>query len=410
MLNLTQALENVRTIAPKTRLEFNKELSKQYWVDIYLKYENEAPIWSYKWRGAGNAIANLLDSDKERWVLCASAWNHAQWVALASNKFQIPSTIIMPRTAPRTKVEKTKSLGWEYSEVILHGDTFDEAFTHAQEILRGKWQTFIHPFDDINVVAGQATVAMEILNEMQDREINTHLILTWVGGWWILAGTQAAIDHFWANTTLIWIEPENAPSMKHALKNDNPSLVDTKNTVADGAKVAKVGEIWFEAARDHKIEIIQSPEWRLCTTLLEMYGQRIILEWAWTLWVDGLKSLSEEILQNIRNKHGAIVVILTWGNMDPAWYDAVIEKSERYRWYKKDIVVSFPQREHALAEFTGLLPDWVNIVHMNYDEKSNASAAPWKFTLTFNTQEIFEEFMKITKEKDFKIKVLKNNF
>jgi threonine dehydratase len=409
-MDLDKALSNVRELAPETKLVFNAELSEIYWVDIYLKYENEAPIWSYKWRGAGNAIANLLDHEKKKGVLCASAWHHAQWVALASKKFRIPSTIVMPQTAPRTKVDKTKSIGWEYTEVILHGDSFDEAFIYAQQLLEEQWKAFIHPFDDANVVAGQATVTMEILNQMQECERNTSMILTGVGGWGILAGSQAAINHYWANTQLIWVEPENAPSMKRALENGRPTLVGVKNTIADGAKVAKVGERWYQAARDHKIQIVQSPEWRLCTTLLDMYGQRVILEWAWALWVDGLKSIAPEVFQEISKKSWSVVVILTWGNMDPAIYDVVIEKSERYTWYKKDIVVTFPQREHALAEFTWLLPNWVNIVHMNYDEKSNASAAPWRFTLTFNTQEIFQEFMRITKEKDFKVKVLRNKF
>lgn len=370
--DLSVALDNIRNLHEEmTPLVFSPELSARYNCPIYLKIESQAPIWSYKWRGAWNMMALLDESARRVWVICSSAWNHAQWVALSSRKLGIQATIVMPQTAPSTKIQKTQRLWWDLVDIILHGDTYDDAYTFARSEEKNTGKVFVHPFDDTSVISGQATVALEIFEQMKEFDTQVWMILAANGGWGLLAWIHRASILQKKDIQIVWVEPENAASMSAALKAGKPIKISVKNTVADGAKVGQVGKIGFETVRDYNIPIIQSPEWRLCTTIMEMHQEYIVLEWAGALWVDGLKSLSQDDFETLRKQNKAIVVVLWWWNIDLAAYHGIVEKSLRYQGLRKDYTITFPQRPGALAEFTSLLvPFGINISHIHYDEKA----------------------------------------
>lgn len=391
-------LAHIRSIAPETPLEASSQLSQKLWVDVFIKREDKWPIWSYKWRGAGNAILSLTPEERWNGVVCASAGNHAQWVALVWNKLRIPSTIVMPRTTPTAKIEWVKRFWWDGVNIILAGDTFDEAFQKAQEIQWETWAKFIHPFDSDEVVLWQSTVGFEIFEQMRQYERTTSLILTWVGGGGLLAGLVHAREYIWAEQTkIIWVEPKNAPSLTEALRNGSPFSIHTGETIADWARVAKVWQRWFDAYKNTWEEVILSPEWRLCQTVLELFerspNERIVVEWAGALWVDGLKSLDSETIERIKKNKWAIVVIVSGGNIDPNTYHTIVERRDRFERRKIDIRVTFPQRPHALAEFNENLPEWVDIKQMQYNERDASQFWSANFTLWFRDTGSYHTFM-----------------
>jgi len=390
-MDLKWALQNVREIHPETPLILSERLSQEIWVQVFLKIENEDPVGSYKWRWAGNAMASLRDSDKENWVITASAWNHAQWVALASSRLKIPATIVMPETAPKTKITKTQQIWWDYTEVKLYWDNFNEALSYSNELQRNGDKNFIHPFDSHETVMGQATVWLELFNQMKEKKESIWLILVWNGWGWLIAWTNLAVQHMNSDAKVIWVEPENAASMTAALHNKGPIEIESKSTIADWARVSIVWEIWYQSCVDSNNQIIQSPEWRLCTTLLEMYWDRVILEWAGTLWVDGLKSIDPSVLQELKDNKQSIVVVLSWWNMDPGLYNSIQEQSLRYLGLKKDYIITFPQKENALKEFTQLLPNGIDISNFNFDEKNSSFSAPGTITLSALNKNLFIE-------------------
>lgn len=409
--DLSMALENVRNIHPETPLVFSQELSDRYSISIYLKIESRAPIWSYKWRWAWNMMALLDESARRVWVICSSAGNHAQWVALSSSKLKIHSTIVMPKTAPSTKVQKTQKLWWDFVEIILHWDTYDEAYEYARNEEKDTGRHFIHPFDHPHVVSGQATVALEIFNQMKELDTQVWMILAANGGGGLIAGIHNATVSKNRDVQVIWVEPENAASMTAALKAWKPVKIKVKNTIADGAKVWQVGKIWFETVRDNDITILKSPEGRLCSTIIEMHQNYIVLEWAGALWVDGLKSLSEDDFEKLRKQNKAIVVVLGWGNIDLWAYHGIEEKSLRYRWLRKDYIVTFPQRPWALAEFTALLvPLWINISRFHYDEKAASIDGPVQITLDAKDVKNFSQLESQVREVWFQCKDITNNY
>lgn len=351
-------------------LEYSERLSKTYWANIYLKREDKQKVRSYKIRWAFNLINSLKDKEKKNWVVCASAWNHAQGVAYSCNHLKIKWTIFMPITTPEQKVYKTKKFGWEYVEVVLIWDSFDEALHAAKKFEKEKKASFVHPFDDDRIITWQASIWLEIFDQANE---DIDYIICPIWWWWLVSGIINVVNELSPKTKIIWVEPAGAPAMKHSLEVWENRSLHKIDTFVDGAAVKKVWDNTFSYAKDYGLEVHLSPENRICTTMLEYLKEDwFVIEPAGTLSTDILKE--KEIQKKIKWKN--VVLIISGSNFDFERLPEVKERSLKYEWLKRYIIVSFPQRPWALKEFLNFFSDEDDITRFEYLKKSNKDKAP----------------------------------
>lgn len=373
-----------------TPLEKSIRLSKQYWADIYLKREDTQPVRSYKLRWAYNLISSISNKDRSKGIVAASAWNHAQWVALSCHELKIRWVIFMPITTPWQKVYKTRKFWWEYIEVILIWDTFDDAYNHAREYEQQTWAIFVHPFNDETIIAWQATIWFEIMEQLKEKP---DIIICPIGGWWLISWIISALHRLSPKTKIIWVEPCWAPSMKKSLEEWNNITLEKINSFVDWVAVKKVWWKNFKICQDYNLNVLTVPENRICSTILEFLMEDwIVLEPAWALSSDVLKDLKKEI------KWKKVIVIVSWWNFDFERLPEIKERSLKYEWLKRYLVVSFPQRPWALKEFLSALWPDDDITRFEYLKKTNKEKAPaiiWIETnLPKNFKLIFEKLEK----------------
>src|SRR5688572_21361154 len=235
----------VYDVALESPLESAPRLSRRVGNQVLLKREDLQPVFSFKLRGSYNKIAHLSESVARRGVICASAGNHAQGVALAAQRRGIPAVIVMPQTTPSIKVAAVRNLG---GEVVLHGDDYDSAFEHAQSIVRDRNLAFVHPFDDQDVIAGQGTVAVEILRQSRG-EVDA--IFVPVGGGGLIAGIAVYAKFFNPKIKIVGVEPVDASAMHDSLRAKKRVVLDRVGVFADGVAVRKVGEETFRLCREY---------------------------------------------------------------------------------------------------------------------------------------------------------------
>ncbi len=349
-------------------LEKSQRLSKKYKAEIYLKREDLQTVRSYKIRWAFNLINSLSKKQKKVWIVCASAWNHAQWVAITCAKLKIKWTIFMPVTTPEQKIHKTKQFGWKYIEVKLVWDIFDDAFKASKDFEKETWASFIHPFDDKKIITGQATVWLEIFDSLKDEPDYIICPIWW---WWIISGLISVKNELNKKTKIIWVEPEGAQAMKESLKLWENKKLEKVDSFVDWASVAKVWENNFSIVKNEKIEVLSCPENRICSTMLEYLKEDwIVVEPAWALASDWLKDLKGKI------KGKKVVVIISGSNFDFERLPEVKERSMRFEWLKKYFLFFFPQRPWALKDFLWALWEWNDIERFEYLKKSAKNTAP----------------------------------
>jgi threonine dehydratase len=278
----------VYDVALKTPLQKAAILSSETGAHIYLKREDLQPVHSFKIRGAYNKIANLSQQEKDRGVICASAGNHAQGVALSAQKLGISAVIVMPRTTPAIKVEAVKGYG---AEVVLSGDSYSEAFDHSQTLMAESGRTFIHPFDDELVIAGQGTIGLEILEQLPHV---THIFVC-VGGGGMLAGIAQYAKALRPDIKIIGVEPEDSNAMQVSLAADKRVVLDHVGIFADGVAVKQVGELTFDIAKKNVDEMITVTNDQICAAIKSIYLEtRAIVEPAGALGVAGIQEYSKE--------------------------------------------------------------------------------------------------------------------
>ena len=346
-------------------LEFSNRLSQEYDAEIYIKREDLQAVRSYKIRWAFNKINSLTQKEKNAWVVCASAWNHAQWVAITCEHLKIKGTIYMPITTPEQKIYKTKKFGWKYIDVILFWDTFDEALWKSFEFHKKYWTTFVHPFDDEKVIEWQATVSLEIFENM----IPDYVVcpIGWGGfiSWQILAKNLLN-----PKTEIIGAEPIWAKAMKNSLEKWKNTELENIEIFVDWAAVWKVWNKNFEICKKENIKIVECPENRVCTTILEYLKEDwIVVEPAWALATDALKDLRKEI------KWKKVVVVISGSNFDFERLPEVKERSLKFEWLKKYYLINFPQRPWALKDFLNCLWEEDDIERFEYLKKYNQNNA-----------------------------------
>ncbi|MBB44046.1 MAG: threonine dehydratase [Rhodospirillaceae bacterium] len=354
---ILQATLEMRKVFEATPIQKNEHLSRKYNANIYLKREDLSPVRSYKVRGACNAMRK--QNDVEHFV-CASAGNHAQGVAFMASFLGVKATIFMPITTPQQKISKTQIFGGNNVKVSLVGDYFDECLAAAQEFSLQNAAYFLSPFDDIDVIEGQATVASEIKEQLN---FSPDMIIMPVGGGGLSAG---AISFFGNECEYTLVEPHGATSLKAALSAGKPKRLDEIDNFTDGASVAMIGRLNFEILKKIHPDCLYSvPENRICTTMLEMLDiEGIVLEPAGALSIDVLKDIPSKIAG--RN----IVCVATGGNFDFERLPEVKERAGRFSGIKKYLILSLPQRPGALRDFLKTLGPNEDITRFEYLKKS----------------------------------------
>ncbi|UOF90324.1 threonine ammonia-lyase IlvA [Fodinisporobacter ferrooxydans] len=359
----------LKDVIRRTPLQKNSILSDRYHCNVYLKREDLQVVRSFKIRGAYHLIRNLSEEQWKTGVVCASAGNHAQGVAFSCNFLKINGKIFMPSTTPRQKISQVKLFGGPYVEVILTGDTFDDSFHEAMKYCTEHQMVFVHPFDDPAVIAGQGTVGMEIMNEMEEP---VDFVFGSIGGGGLMSGVGTYIKGISPSTRIIGVEPQGAPSMRTSLeKNDVISLPDIDKFV-DGAAVKQVGQLTMEICKKVVDDIILVPEGKVCSTILELYNENaIVAEPAGALPIAALDFYQDQI------KGKTVVCIISGGNNDIDRMQEIKERSLIYEGLKHYFVVNFPQRAGALREFLDhVLGENDDITRFEYTKKNNKDNGP----------------------------------
>mgnify|MGYP001812696794 FL=1 len=281
-----ERVENARVydVADETPLEYAKNLSARLSNHIWLKREDLQAVFSFKLRGAYNKIASLSDSELGEGVICASAGNHAQGVALAAHRRGVRAVIVMPVTTPTIKIDAVRSLG---GEVVLHGDAYDDAYAHARNLAANEGLAFIHPFDDPIVIAGQGTIGAEILRQSEER---IDAIFVPIGGGGLIAGIASYVKAVQPDIRIIGVEPEDSAAMKESLEAGEPVTLDHVGIFADGVAVRRVGDETFRLCRKFVDEIITVDTDHICAAIQDIFEDtRSIVEPAGGLAVAGAK-------------------------------------------------------------------------------------------------------------------------
>ncbi|SFR34673.1 threonine ammonia-lyase IlvA [Litoreibacter janthinus] len=358
------ATRAMRSLFEPTPLQLNDYLSDLYDARIYLKREDLSPVRSYKIRGAFNAMSKRRAShpDQNAYV-CASAGNHAQGFAFACRHFGVSGEVFMPITTPQQKIDKTRAFGGDFVKIRLTGDYFDQTLRAAQEHCADIGAHFLSPFDDPDVIEGQASVAVEIEDELDQLP---DMLLLPVGGGGLSAGVTRYFTETGASISFRYVEPSGGASLTAALAKGEPTKLAHVDTFVDGAAVAQIGQHTFEVLKHVNPEhVLLAPENRICGTMLRLLNvEGIVLEPAGALVIDALDELADEI------KGKTVVCITSGGNFDFERLPEVKERAQRYAGLKKYLILRMPQRPGALKDFLALLGPDDDIARFEYLKKS----------------------------------------
>ena len=359
-----KASENLTNVALKTPLIKNDRYSREYGANIFFKREDLQLVRSYKIRGAYHKISSLSEEQRLRGIVCASAGNHAQGVALSCKLLQIQGVIYMPSPTPKQKIDQVKMFGEDFIEVVLIGDSFDDASYAAKLHCEQLQKTFIPPFDDEKIIEGQATVGLEI---MAQSHVAIDYIFVPVGGGGLSAGLSAYVKQISPQTRIIGVEPHGAPSMSTSIKIGKNATLEAIDNFVDGAAVKRVGDLNFALCNQFLDEMVTVPEGKICQVILALYNKdATVLEPAGALSISVLDDFREEI------KGKNIVCVISGSNNDITRTAEIKERALLYANLKHYFIIKFPQRAGALREFVAdiLGPD-DDITHFEYTKKTN---------------------------------------
>lgn len=366
---IEQAKEVLKEVALHTPLQKNENLSQKLGAEVWLKREDLQVVRSYKLRGAYTKIYQLSEAERKRGVVCASAGNHAQGVAYACYKLGVKGVIFMPESTPDQKIQKVKLFGKGLVKIVLVGDHFDEASQKAQEYCLKNQAVFVHPFDDEEVIAGQGTVGLEIL---EDSKKPLDYLFVPIGGGGLASGVGLAFEQLSPQTKIIGVEPAGASSMKDALSKNKNTGLQNIDTFVDGAAVKKVGNRNFEICKRVLTDCISVPEGKVCSTILKLYNEEaIVVEPAGALTIAALDLYQEQI----KGKNVACVV--SGSNNDITRTEEIRERSLLYEGLKHYFMVNFPQRPGALRNFVNaVLGPRDDITYFQFSKKNNREKGP----------------------------------
>jgi threonine dehydratase len=337
---------NVYAVAIESPLNIAPFLSERLANNVWIKREDKQPVYSFKIRGAYNKVVQLSEKEKAAGVVAASAGNHAQGLALAAKKLGIKATIVMPRTTPDIKVKSCKARG---AKVVLHGDTFDEAFTHSQKLVEEKGLTYIHPYDDPEVIAGQGTIGMEILRQLNDP---IDAIFIPVGGGGLVAGVAAYVKYLRPDIKVIGVESTESASLHAALAAGRRVTLPHVGIFADGVAVAQIGKNTWDLARHYVDEVITCTPDEICAAIKDIFDDtRAVCEPAGALGIAGMKKYVER--EGIQGAN--LVSILSGANVNFDRLRYIAEVAEIGEGREAILAVTIPERAGSFQQFCSLL-------------------------------------------------------
>ena len=358
LYDFIEARERLNTVITKTKLIHSSIFSNETGNEVYIKPENLQRTGAFKIRGAYNKIAKLTEEEKKRGVIAASAGNHAQGVALAAQKLGIKAVIVMPKHTPLIKVEATRRYG---AEVILTGEVYDEAYEYAKKLQEKEGYTFVHPFNDEDVIEGQGTIALEVLEELPDADI----ILVPIGGGGLISGIASAAKLKNPLIKIIGVEPEGAASALEARKSHHVVELDEANTIADGTAVKKIGDITFDYIEKYVDDIVTVSDYELMAAFLVLVEKhKIVAENSGILSVAGLKKL------NVTGKK--IISIISGGNIDVLTISSMINKGLVARGRIFTFAVDLPDKPGQLVAVSQILSEQnANVIRLEHNQFKN---------------------------------------
>jgi len=367
-LGVADASERLKSIVNRTPLTLNRNLSQKFQCNVYLKREDLQVVRSYKLRGAYNMLSTLPEDQLKKGVVCASAGNHAQGFAYSCKKLGCKGVVFMPVITPKQKVKQTKMFGENFVEIQLIGDSFEECAEAALKYTAETHKTFIPPYDNYKIIEGQATVGLEILEDLTQVD---YLFLP-VGGGGLASGVGSYFNTFSPTTKIIGVEPEGAPSMSEAFKAGHPVTLANIEHFVDGASVSRAGDITYSVCRNVLKEMHLVAEGKVCTTILQLYNEdAIVAEPAGALSIAALDDYKNEI------KGKNVVCIISGGNNDIDRMQEIKERSLQYEGLKHYFLIRFAQRPGALKEFVNeVLGPTDDITRFEYIQKNNKEAGP----------------------------------
>jgi threonine dehydratase len=381
--NVYEAADRLRGVATNTPLMHNINLSERFQANIFLKREDLQVVRSYKIRGAYNKMASLSAEALAKGVVCASAGNHAQGVAYACRKMAVKGTIFMPMTTPAQKLKQVGMFGKEFVKIELVGDTYDDAFHAAIKFCEENNSTFVHPFDDFQVMAGQGTVGLEIF---KDADFKIDYLLFAIGGGGLASGVSTVFKELSPRTKLIGVEPLGSPTMQKAVELGHVITLEEIDKFVDGAAVKRAGDLTYEICKKNLSKILLVPEGKVCSVILQLYNEEaIVVEPAGALSVAVLDAIKDEI------KGKNVVCIIGGGNNDITRTEEIKERSLIYEGLKHYFIIQFPQRAGAFKEFlNNVLSPSDDIVFFEFSKKTARERGPALVGIELKNKEDFQ--------------------
>jgi len=389
-----QASSRIKDLVKHTPLIKMPNFSERYGADIYFKREDLQRVRSYKIRGAFNKISSLVEHKEVSGVVCSSAGNHAQGVAQVCHYLGIKGVIFMPTTTPMQKVQQVEMFGKEHIEIRLVGDTYDASYQVAKEYCEANHLEFVHPFDDELIIEGQATVGLELL---EDLEQPLDFLFVPVGGGGLVSGLISVFKNRSPSTKIIAVEPEGAPSLSNSLLKGSNTTLDHIDKFVDGAAVKRIGELPFAICKKGVDKVLVVPEGKICSTLLRLYNEKaIVVEPAGALSVAALDLYKEEI------KGKRVACIISGGNNDISRMEEIKERSMLYEGLKHYFMITFPQRAGALKEFVvNVLGENDDITYFEYAKKNSRARSSAVVGIELKNAHDFQPLIKRMKELGF---------
>ncbi|MBU79173.1 MAG: threonine dehydratase [Flavobacteriales bacterium] len=385
----------IKDIIEETPFQFNERISNELNCNVYLKREDLQQVRSFKIRGAYNKINSIVVKARKNGVVCASAGNHAQGFALACSSLRIQGQVYMPTTTPKQKIEQVKTFGKNYVKVELIGDFFDDCQSIAIDFAKQNNKIFIHAFDDIKVIEGQGTTALEILNQF-DKQLD--YLFVPIGGGGLISGVLTVFKELSPKTKIIGVEPSGAKAMKKSLEKGKLYTLTKIDKFVDGAAVKRVGELTLKCCKKYLDEIIHVHEGKICKTILDLYNKDgIVSEPAGALGIAGLEVYS---YKKIKNKN--VGVFICGGNNDFFRISEIKERALLYAKLKHYFILKFPQRSGALKDFLNkVLGPNDDITFFEYSKKNSRTNAPAIIGIELKKQDDLKPLVEKMKKYNF---------
>jgi threonine dehydratase len=399
--DITEAAARLEKVISKTPLQYDKHLSELYKAHIYLKREDLQEVRSFKIRGAYNKIATLTPEEKKRGVVCASAGNHAQGVALSCSLLKIKGVIFMPTVTPNQKIEKVRNFGKSFVEIKLIGVNYDEASRASKEYAHKKNAVYVSAFDDVHVIAGQGTVGKEIFEELE----NVDIVVSQIGGGGLIGGVSTYMKCANKKIKVIGVQANGAPGMYRSIQNNKVTPLTKIDTFVEGTAVGVVSELTLSLTKKNVDNIVCVPEGKVCETMVELYqNEGIITEPAGALSVAALDSIRDQI------KNKTVVCIISGGNNDIMRYQEILERSLVYQGKKHYFIVEFAQKPGQLKMFLNhVLGKNDDIVLFEYIKKNNKEKGPALVGIELKSRDDFNPLIERMAEYGMKYKIISSD-